>query len=290
MAYFTHDVRFLFSCLSRGASFKRVLVIGRSLVWVSPSQLCEAAAEFGISMNLSAAERILTKNNGYCEPLFEFMGAEKVDAMDLSNYEGAEFIQDLNKPLAASMKERFTAVVDGGSMEHVFNIVQAIKNCMELTAKGGSFLALSPTNNFSGHGFHQLSPEFLFAALNEQNGFKVRRMLVHENRQKAEIYEVMNPREYGHRVMLCNRVPVFIKAWATRESVEPLFQTFPQQPDWDLPWDKRDEGRQELSLKQTVRALTRKVVPGLLSEYQRIRMERSQETGFKPECYKKTTY
>ena len=290
MAYFTHDVRFLFSCFHRGASFKKVLVIGRSLVWTTPCELCEAAAEFGMSMDLSAANRILTKNNGYCEPLFEFLGAQEIKAMDVSDYEGAELIQDLNHPIEASMQERFTAVVDGGSLEHVFNIVQAFKNCMELTEQGGSFLALSPANNFSGHGFYQLSPEFLFGALNEKNGFKVRRMLMHENKKKAPVYEVMDPREYGQRVMLCNKVPVFIKTWAIRERIKPLFETFPQQPDWDYFWDKKADRGKDISLKHKVRDIVRRVLPSLLSEYQRIRMEGSQETGFKPKCYKKTTY
>lgn len=290
MAYNTHDIRFLLSCFQKGASFKRVLVIGRTLVWVTPSELRQAAEEFGIQMDQSAAERILSKTNGYCEPFFEFLGAEEIKAMDVSNYEGADLIHDLNRPLPESMKDRFTAVVDGGSLEHVFNIVQAYENCMELTAEGGSFLALSPGNNFSGHGFHQLSPEFLFAALNEQNGFKVRRMLVHENKKSAPVYEVMNPKEYGRRVMLCNRLPVFIKTWAIRQEVKPLFETFPQQPDWEAFWHKKAKERQDLSLKDHFRRLARKMFPALLSEYQRIRIETSQEAGFRPECYTKTAY
>jgi hypothetical protein len=290
MAYFTHDVRFLFSCLRRGASFKRVLVIGRTLLWVSPSDLCRAAKEFGIGMEMSVAERILTVNNGYCEPFFEFLGAEEVKALDVSNYEGAQLTHDLNEPIPESLSERFTAVVDGGSLEHVFNIVQAFKNCMELTAGGGSFLSLAPTNNFSGHGFHQLSPEFSYAALSEQNGFKVRRMLVHENRKNAPVYEVMNPREYKQRVMLCNKLPAFIKVWATRERIKPLFESFPQQPDWDNFWQKKATHGQKLSIKSKFRDIVRKLSPGLLSEYQRLSMERSQGAGFKPECYLKTTY
>ena len=89
---------------------------------MTSSELCDAAAESGISMDLSAAERILTKNNGYCEPLFELLGAEEIKAMDVSNYEGAQLIHDLNQPFQASMNERFTAVVDGSSLEHGFSI------------------------------------------------------------------------------------------------------------------------------------------------------------------------
>jgi hypothetical protein len=290
MAYNTHDVRFLFSCFRKGVSFKKTLVIGRSLVWVSPRELCEAAGEFGIDLSIPAAEEILKKKNGYCEPLFELLGAEEIQSMDVSAYEGAGLIHDLNQPLPGSIRERFTAVVDGGSLEHVFNIVEAFKSCMELTAEGGSFISLAPANNFLGHGFHQPSPEFFFSALGPENGFKVRRVLMHENRKNAPVFEVMDPREFGGRVTLCNRLPVFIKAWAVREKVKPLFEIFPQQPDWEDLWQKKANGSGTPSLKAKTRDFVRKILPGLLSEYQRIRIEGSQETGFKPGCYKETTY
>jgi hypothetical protein len=75
-------------------------------VWVTPSELSDAASEFGFRMDLAAADRILTKNNGYCEPLLEFMGAKEVKALDVSNYEGAQLIHDLNQPLPQSISER----------------------------------------------------------------------------------------------------------------------------------------------------------------------------------------
>jgi SAM-dependent methyltransferase len=294
MAYNTHDVRFLFSCFRKGASFKKTLIIGRTKVWVTPGELHAAAREFGIDLTLAAAEEILKRNEGYCEPLFELLGAEIVQAMDVSSYEGATLIHDLNQPLPGSVRERFTAVVDGGSLEHVFNIVEAFKSCMELTAEGGSFISLAPANNFLGHGFHQPSPEFFFGALGPENGFTVRRLLLHENRKNAPVFEVMDPREFGGRVNLCNRLPVFLKAWAVREKVKPLFEVFPQQPDWADLWQNREanggNGGGALSFKARARDFVRKTWPGLLSEYQRIRIEGSQETGFKPACYKETTY
>lgn len=72
---------------------------------------------------MTLSKLILTKNNGYCEALLEFMWAEEIKAMEVSDYEGAELIQDLNQPIQASILERFTEVVDGGSVEDVFNIV-----------------------------------------------------------------------------------------------------------------------------------------------------------------------
>ena len=161
---------------------------------------------------------------------------------------------------------------------------------MELTAKGGSLILLSPTNNFSGHGFHQLSPGFVFAALGKQNGFAIQRMLVHENRKYASVYEVTDPREHGQRIMLCNGCPVFLKAWAVRERVKTLFEILPQQPDWEPLWQRKHSSGGERTLKARMRSLLRLLAPRLLAEYQRIRMERSQQTGFKAKYYRKTIY
>lgn len=290
MAYNTHDIRFLFSCYKRGTSFKRVLTIGRSLVWVTPREIRDAANEFGIQMTAAAAEKIVVERNGYCEPLFEFLGAKDVQAMDISPYEGAKLIHDLNCPTLGGVAERFTAVIDGGSLEHVFNLVQAFTTCMDLTAVGGSFISLGPANNFLGHGFHQISPEFLFAALNPANGFEVKRMLMHENKKHAAVYEVMDPQKFGQRVTLCNRSPVYIKTWAVRNALRPLFETFPQQPDWQSSWERKSATADAVSFKARIRQFAQKIAPKLLAEYQRIRIETSQESGFDLPCYHKSRY
>ena len=161
---------------------------------------------------------------------------------------------------------------------------------MELTAEGGGLMTLAPANNFLGHGFHQLSPEFLYAALGPGNGFRMRRVLMHENKKNAPVFEVADPREFGGRVTLCNRLPAFIKAWAVREKVMPLFESYPQQPDWEDLWDGKGNEKQDLSLKAKARNLAQKIAPRLLAEYQRIRIEGAQESGFKSGCYKETTY
>jgi len=46
------------------------------------------------------------------------------------------------------MTGAYTTVIDGGSLEHVFNFPQAIANCMNMVAVGGHFIGLSPANNF----------------------------------------------------------------------------------------------------------------------------------------------
>jgi hypothetical protein len=74
-------------------------------------------------------------------------------------------------------------------MEHVFNMVQAIKNCIKEMAEGGSYLALSTRNIFSDQVTDSINspPWVLLAALSEQYGFKVRRTLGHQPREKAGV-------------------------------------------------------------------------------------------------------
>ena len=56
-------------------------------------------------------------------------------------------------------------MIDSGSLEHVFNISQALRNCLEMVESGGHFISIGPANNAMGHGFYQFSPELYFRIL-----------------------------------------------------------------------------------------------------------------------------
>ena len=61
----------------------------------------------------------------------------------------------LNQPLSADLEEAFTAVVDCGSLEHVFDFPAAVRNCMRMVAVDGHSLSVTPADNWAGHGFYQ---------------------------------------------------------------------------------------------------------------------------------------
>jgi hypothetical protein len=62
--------------------------------------------------------------------LKEFLGAQSISILDYSSYEGANIIHDLNSPVPQNLEGRFDAVIDSGSLEHVFNFPIAIANIM----------------------------------------------------------------------------------------------------------------------------------------------------------------
>src|ERR1700680_1355775 len=49
--------------------------------------------------------------------LFDALGFE-LDVLDLVQARGGEIVQDLNEPIPASLRERYAAVIDAGTLEH----------------------------------------------------------------------------------------------------------------------------------------------------------------------------
>lgn len=103
------------------------------------------------------------------------LGATEIHAMDVSNYEGAGFIHDLNEPIPSDWADQFDTVIDGGTLEHVYHLPNALENVARLIRVGGRFLGISPANNWLGHGFYQFSPELMWRFC-EGFGFQVNRI------------------------------------------------------------------------------------------------------------------
>src|SRR5947208_15867345 len=127
-------VRFLIAAGQQGVRFDEVLTIGRQDLNVYPTKMVQVLREHGLPHGAFVNP---TGDTLYAEPCFESLGAKQVFSMDVSDFEGANFVHDLNQPIAADLKERFDVVYDGGSLEHVFNFPVALKNCMEMVRVGG---------------------------------------------------------------------------------------------------------------------------------------------------------
>jgi hypothetical protein len=91
---------------------------------------------------------------------FERLGAQKVESLDVSSYEGATIVHDLNEPVPPKHSGRYTLVYDGGTMEHVFNVPTLLQNVHTLLSDTGTILHDSPMNGWVDHGFYQFSPTF----------------------------------------------------------------------------------------------------------------------------------
>src|SRR6185369_31564 len=165
-----NTLRFLALARQAGVDFTRTLMIGRQRLYVAPET---APADL----------RTAVAADSYAEHVFRALGASVVDSLDRSGYEGATILQDLGTPLSDNLHGRYSAVFDAGTLEHIFNFPQALRNCMALVAPGGHLFVCSGVNNFCGHGFYQFSPELFFRALSPENGFQVTRMIACDARE-----------------------------------------------------------------------------------------------------------
>ena len=64
--------------------------------------------------------------------LRDFLDVASLTVIDISPYEGAETIHDLNLPVPETLQGRFDAVIESGSLEHIFNFPVAVANLMKL--------------------------------------------------------------------------------------------------------------------------------------------------------------
>jgi hypothetical protein len=144
----------------------------------------------------------------------------------------------MNLPIANDLREQFSLVHDGGTLEHVFNAPQAFKNCMEMVQIGGHFTQVSIANNYMGHGFWQFSPELLFGMFSAGNGYQIEAVLLYEDIHGGAWYLVRNPDEVHSRVELCNSSPTLILTVAKRVARAPVFTPPPQQTDYVARWNR----------------------------------------------------
>ena len=231
-----NDVLFLVAAKKRGLSLGDTLTIGRLDLNVYPAKMRQVMARAGLPDTAFAPN---APDTGFAEPVFKSLGARSVAALDVSNFEGAEFIHDLNQPVRDDLKQRFDTVYDGGTLEHVFNFPVALRNCMEMVREGGRFITHTCANNWCGHGFYQFSPELFYNVLSEDNGFEVERMILHVVGPYNQWYEVSNPRVIRSRVELFNSVPLQIMVQARRTKIMPMFTKTPQQSDYVPRWEEQ---------------------------------------------------
>lgn len=166
------------------------------------------------------------------------LGAVTVESVDNSDYEGATILHDLNSPEPPSgCAGRFTAVVDGGTLEHVFNVPNALASMMQMCRVGGHVILMNPMDGQAGHGLYQFSPELFLRSLDATQGFTIRRCLVKTLGIGGRWYDMPDPSAVGHRVEPRFRSGAYGYVLAERVAdVNPLFRVPPQQGDYAAAW------------------------------------------------------
>jgi hypothetical protein len=92
--------------------------------------------------------------------IFRDYGFKNIHFIDVNNYENADIILDLNQDIPYDYYLTADLVINHGTIEHCFNIATALENTVKLCKVGGYIYNHSPLNNWTNHGFYQISPTF----------------------------------------------------------------------------------------------------------------------------------
>lgn len=246
-----------------GVNFDKVLTIGRQELFLKKKEFQKLADK--IDLPKPAFEDVFS-NNKYSEPFLKLLGANTIDSLDASQYEGATIVHDLNLPIPVDLKSKYTLIIDGGSLEHIFNFPAAIKNCMNAVTKGGHFIGITPANNFFGHGFYQFSPELYWRIFSEVNGFRMIKMYFYVHRKCACIFEVSDPLKVKRRITMINSFPSYLFVIAQKINDVEVFGQVPQQSDYEnISWKEKIQTHS--INKVTVSYLIRQVTPKLIRDW-----------------------
>lgn len=240
MGFDVNGVHFLLTAKASGVNFERVAMIGRQKMHLLAKDLGALMSDFGCSSDEAGAQAMLDADQRFAEPFLRSLGANEIISLDASDYENATHVHDMNLPIPDSLKAGYSVVIDGGSLEHVFNFPVAIKNCMEMVEVGGYYLGITPANNFMGHGFYQFSPELYYRVFSPPNGFIMESVIIFENESTAQWVKLSDPDVLGRRVEMVNSKPAYMLIQARRVSGKKIFEQFPQQSDYSATWKKSD--------------------------------------------------
>lgn len=183
-----------------------VLMLGRHRMQVKEKHkpaIDRVLASHGLSLTYSD----LDQPDGYAETFFRALGWDGVTTMDISDFEGAEILHDLNDPLPSDLEGRFALVYDGGTTEHVFDVAQCMENLARLTAPGGIIASCVPANGWFAHGFYQFGPELVYSYWKHGRGWDVLTCSMLPEMPRDKELPIPDPSAKGHRPRMRGKVP-----------------------------------------------------------------------------------
>jgi hypothetical protein len=235
-----YDAKRLCDARLSGGSFENILTLAHLQLFLHPAELKSLRREApGVVEPLAGYQF-----GEFADRFFEqFLGAKTVRTLDYSAYEGASIVHDMNQPVPENLHGRFDAVIEAGSLEHIFNFPAAIRNLMVMVRVGGSVFLTTVANNLCGHGFYQFSPELIYRIFQPENGFERPHVVLLEAAFPwveltpiRAAYRVADPAQVGARVALQCSTPVMMMVEAKKISDVLPFRAAPQQSDYVGAW------------------------------------------------------
>jgi len=130
-----------------------VIFIGRQTTYFTPAELVALLRSYGHAVDAAAIEidrSTINRQQGQegkglvaDRSVFRALGVESIRALDVSGYEGAEIVHDLNEPLPENLHGCADFVVDGSTLDNVFDPATCLRSMAALLRPGGRLLTIN---------------------------------------------------------------------------------------------------------------------------------------------------
>lgn len=93
---------------------------------------------------------------------FKALGATRVTAIDVSDYEGAEIVHNLDTPIPQHLEVKFDFICNSSVLDNMFNPIMGLTNISKLLAPGGRVIHFEHASNTVNNAYLQFSPNWFF--------------------------------------------------------------------------------------------------------------------------------
>jgi hypothetical protein len=130
-----------------------VLLLGRQTMSFSPTDAVNMIRSFGLStpdIETEVDHQTLRSGEGEYirdDAFFRLLGVSDFHAIDHSNFEGADIIHDLNKPVPWRLRGIADFILDGSTLDNVWDPATVIRNVARMLKPRGRFVSINMGSN-----------------------------------------------------------------------------------------------------------------------------------------------
>lgn len=147
-----------------------VLALGKQSVGFDAATMASLFSEFGVQVDPDLDVRTFsgdetTRYRGAMSDVdfMKFFGSTiNYRTMDVSNYEGADIVHDLNVPIPDELVGQFDFIIDGGTFDHLVDLRTAFRNVVRMLKPSGRIFQWNAASNYTNQSYLSFSPDFFF--------------------------------------------------------------------------------------------------------------------------------
>ena len=155
----------------------RIITLGRQDVSATYDEILGVARKIGFPVRILETIELSDKPEMKAQKmisdrsLFKMLGFDELKSIDVSSYEKADVVYDLNSEAPPQgLYQSAQVVLDPGTIEHVFHVPNSLRNIFQMLQIGGRAIHIAPSSNHMDHGFYMFSPT-LFSDYYRANHF-----------------------------------------------------------------------------------------------------------------------